>query len=436
MPPRRDDAHWPLLSRLLDEALDLPPGERERWLEELTGEHRLLLPRLRELLAHAPGDGKPAPLETIPKVGAGLLDAADEREPPVGSAGERVGPFRLIRQIGEGGQGSVWLAERTDGLVQRPVALKLPRGTWHRAAVADRLAREREILASLTHPHIARLYDAGVTSDGQPWLALELVEGRPLDEHARLTNLDTRARIGLFLQVADAVAYAHAHLVVHRDLKPANVLVDAGGQAHLLDFGIARLLERGTAEETALTRLAGRALTPGYASPEQVAGLPVGVATDVYSLGVVLYELLTGARPYRLERGTAAELEEAILRAEVPRPSTVAASPAARRLLRGDLETIVLTALKKRPEERYPTADALAEDLRLWLDGRPVRAQPVPAAVRRSLTAAGTGCESSPGATGSRWRRRRRSCWPWWPAPAFRSGRPGWPWRRRSAPRR
>jgi serine/threonine-protein kinase len=368
-----DAARFERLNRLLDTALALGPEERERWLGGLGGEDVALVPRLRELLAPAGPGG--APLGTLPRLDPGPTGTTAE-EGESGRAGEVVGPYRLLRLVAEGGMGAVWLAERADGMVQRAVALKLPRGTWQRAALAERMGREREILASLNHPHIARLYDAGVTGEGQPWLALEYVEGRPIDAYLREVRPPLRDRLGLFLQVAAAVGHAHANLVVHRDLKPSNVLVTGDGQARLLDFGIAKLLAEGTAQETALTRLGGRALTPGYASPEQVAGRPIGVGSDVYSLGVVLYEMLTGSRPYRLTRESAAALEEAILQAEPARPSEVAEDREARRALRGDLDTIVLKALKKRPDERYATVNGFAEDVERWLAGRPVSAQP------------------------------------------------------------
>ena len=375
-----DAAAWATLNRLLDEALDLAPGAREPWLAGLPADLRPLAPRLRDLLARATRAGGGELLSTLPKLGATTGSAtgpmADGEAPRARAAGDRIGPYRLVRPLAEGGMGAVWLAERADGLVQRPVALKLPRGAWERAGLAQRMAREREILATLDHPNVARLFDAGVTAEGQPWLALEFVEGRRIDEHAREAGLDTPARARLFLQVAGAVAHAHARLVIHRDLKPGNVLVTADGQARLLDFGIAKLLEGGLAQETELTQLGGRALTPAYAAPEQLAGEPLGVAADVYSLGVLLYELLAEARPYRLERESLGALVEAVLRAEPVRPSAAAAAPAARRALRGDLDTIILKALKKRPGERYATVNAFADDVERWLQGRPVLAQP------------------------------------------------------------
>ncbi len=369
-----DPGTWQTLNRLLDEALEVPAGDRERWIAGLSPELEALKPRLRALLAHASTEGA---LGTLPKIDPGMdpesevkIDASPDR------IGETVGQYVLTRLLAEGGMGAVWLAERADGILQRPVALKLPRGVWSRPELRERMAREREILASLNHPHIARLYDAGLASDGQPYLALEYVEGRPIDAHARAAGLDTRGRLRLFSQVAQAVAHAHARLVVHRDLKPSNILVTDEGEVRLLDFGIAKLLEEGEACETELTRLSGRALTLAYASPEQVSGEPISVASDVYSLGVVLYELLTGSPPYKPARDSRGAAEDAILNAEPAKPSEVAADGSARKALRGDLDSVVLKALKKKPEERYPTVNAFADDVERWLRGRPVVAQP------------------------------------------------------------
>ena len=239
------------------------------------------------------------------------------------------------------------------------------------------MARERDILAALEHPHIARLYDAGTTAAGRPWLAMERVEGVALDEHCRAHRLDVDARLRLFLQVADAVAYAHARLIVHRDLKPSNILVTARGDVKLLDFGVAKLLEDDAPAAADLTQQIGRAVTPDYASPEQVSGRPVTVASDVYSLGIVLYELLTGERPYHVERYSAAALEEAILHADVAAASTrVAGDRKLARRLRGDLDTITQKALRKEIAQRYPSVESMAADLRRHLEGEPVWARP------------------------------------------------------------
>ena len=278
--------------------------------------------------------------------------------------------------------GTVWLATRADGLFERSIALKLPHRGMFGADLAERMARERGILAGLDHPNIARLYDAGLTADGQPYLALEYVEGVAIDEYCRKNDCGIAERLRLFLQVADAVASAHARLVVHRDLKPANILIGNDGNARLLDFGIAKLLDAPSDGEAPLTQLSVNALTPDYASPEQILREPVTIVSDVYSLGVVLYELVTGERPYRLRRDTRGALEDAILQSEPRRPSE--AAPRQARMLRGDLDTILLKALQKKPGDRYATVNAFADDLRRHLQGRPVLAQPDSAWYRTS----------------------------------------------------
>jgi eukaryotic-like serine/threonine-protein kinase len=363
-----EPAGWAQLRQLLDDALALDPAERMRWVDALGAEHEALKPPLRRLLERADQTGEAGRFDTMPHVS----DEANATQP----ATPTVGPYRCLRLLGEGGMSSVWLAERTDVLLNRPVALKLPRAAWRHAGLAQRMAQEREILGLLDHPNIARIYDAGVATDGQPWLALEYVQGLPIDEHCRLHQLDLRARVALFKQVAEAVAHAHAKLVVHRDLKPSNILVTANGTVRLLDFGIAKLVGEAQAGQPELTVNAARVMTPRYAAPEQVLGQPISTATDIYALGVLLFELLTGQGPYRLARDTAAALEEAVLHALPPRPSTVATDHKRARALRGDLDTIVLKALKKAPQERYGTATALADDLDHWLHDRPVRARP------------------------------------------------------------
>lgn len=370
-----DATAWAELSPLLDAVLELPPRQRGPWIEALSPEYEALKPRLRDLLSRAALIETSDFLQSLPTLKA-VPEVMADGTAAAGRAGDTIGPYRLIRELGSGGMGRVWLAERTDGLINRPVALKFPHGSWHRAGLAERMAREREILATLNHPNIARLYDAGVTPGGQPYLALEFVEGRPIDEHCKLQQLGLRARLGLFLQVAKAIAYAHSKLIVHRDLKPSNILVSDDHQVRLLDFGVAKLLEQGQARESQLTELSGRALTPDYASPEHIAGAPITIGSDVYSLGVVLYELLTDARPYRLKRDSRGALEDAILQSEATRPSEVAAAPVPCKALRGDVDTIVLKALKKNLNERYATVNELADDIARYLQGRPVLAQP------------------------------------------------------------
>jgi len=373
-----DAATWSQLNRLLDEALDKTPADRAAWLESLGPELDALKPQLRELLQRAAAVETGDFLNTLPKFHAADTEAGANAR--VGRPGETVGLYRLVRELGVGGMGTVWFAERIDGLINRPVALKLPHlVAAQRADLAERMAREREILATLDHRNIARLLDAGVTTDGQPFLALEYIEGISIDRFCSGVEgsaaLDIRARLKLFRQVADAVAYAHGKLALHRDLKPANILVTAGGGVKLLDFGIAKLLADGKTTETRLTEIGGRALTPDYASPEQILGEPLTVASDVYSLGVVLFELLTGARPYRPRRDSRGALEDAIVQEESPRASQMAPQ-ALRGSLRGDLDTILAKALKKNPAERYPTANAFADDIARYLEQRPVLARP------------------------------------------------------------
>lgn len=320
---------WQHIFALLDAALDLDHTAQVSWLATLGPNEARLSPLLRDLLlAHAvsrPDDFMQSPAIFV------LPDLAPEQAPQGLAAQALIGPYRILREIGQSGMASVWLAERADGLLDRQVAWKLPHMSWGGATFADRMARERNILASLTHPSIARLYDAGIAADGRPFLALEYVAGEPIDAYARTRLLGLRKRIGLIVQVARAVAHAHAHLVVHRDLKPSNILVDDQGQAHLLDFGIARLIDpqlAAVAEESQRTQASARALTPDYASPEQVRGDAIGTASDVYSLGVVLYELLAGERPYRLKKGlAAAALAEA---SNMPTPRARATRPPTR----------------------------------------------------------------------------------------------------------
>lgn len=357
---------------LLAAALDLPASERESWLRMLPPEQQPLVPALRALLERADEQADTFMRQPAYVGLEGLSDQEDGTDRP----GDTVGPYRLLHELGSGGMATVWLAERDDGTLQRQVALKLPRSGWA-SGLARRMARERDILAALEHPLIARLYDAGITDQGRPWLAMERVTGLPIDMYCREFHLGVPQRLRLFLQVADAVAYAHARLIVHRDLKPMNILVTADSEIRLLDFGVAKLLEDDTVPAANLTQLMGRPVTPDYASPEQVSGRPVTVATDIYSLGVVLYELLTGERPYRLGRPSAAAMEEAILAADVPRASTrVKSEPRLARQLRGDLDTILEKALAKDPARRYASVESMAADVQRHLRGEPVLALP------------------------------------------------------------
>jgi eukaryotic-like serine/threonine-protein kinase len=358
---------WATVSRLLGEVLELPESARAAWLDALAEPDASFRQLLRELLA---SDTKPGFLNTLPWLDA---SAASQGGPEPGST---LGPYRLVRELGHGGMGTVWLAERADGTLKRPAALKLPHPGLHNRHFLERFDRERDILAALSHPNIATLYDAGVAA-GQPFLALEYVEGVPITDHCDRSLPAVRERLFLFLQVMRAVEYAHSHLVIHRDLKPSNILVTAEGQVKLLDFGIAKLLGEEAGAETELTQVGGRMMTPDYASPEQVRGQPVSTASDVYALGTVLYELLAGEHPWKLRHGSRSALEEAILNLDPCRPSeTARASRKLAATLRGDLDSIVLKALKKQPAERYATVNSFAQDIERYLAGDPVSAQP------------------------------------------------------------
>ena len=380
-----DPVDWSELSRMLDEVLELPEPQRDEWIRALTGPAARLAPQLIEMLRSAARSRSASWFDTLP-----LMEVVDHNDFAAADAGalegDVVGPYRLLRLLGRGGMGTVWFAERSDGSLQRGVALKLQLGVLPTHDAARRFERERDIVAGLTHPNIARLYDAGVSSDGQAYLAFEYVEGSNLTQFCDENRLDLRQRVDLFLQVLAAVQYAHGCLVIHRDLKPSNILVTADGQVRLLDFGVAKLLDGGAEEHADLTRLGGVAMTLAYAAPEQVAGQGVATTTDIYALGVVLYELLVGARPYRLDRDSRGALEDAILRADVTLASGVPASADAaarrattrdrlRRDLSGDIDAICLKALQREPLARYATAAAFADDLVRYRTGHPVLAR-------------------------------------------------------------
>ena len=381
-----------LMSRLLDEALPLDTAGRRVWLATLATQYPDLAQALREALL--PQDAQAVRLEalaTLPKSGS-----ADEANAIAASGlqcGARVGPYELIRLLGVGGMAEVWLARRADGAFIREVALKLPMFTRLRRDLDQRFAQERDILARLEHPYIARFYDAGVDPSGLPYLSMEYVQGQPLTNWCDVHVLGISERLELFLQVVGAVQYAHEHQVVHRDLKPSNILVTDFGQVRLLDFGVAKLLEVGDTDPTQLTGVYGRALTPDYASPEVLRGDFVDPRSDTYSLGVLLYELLTGARPYRLKNRASIGIDaQAIVSIDVKKPSTQLEQPAAAargttqeslaRQLRGDLDVIALKALAKEPAERYPSVATLADDLQRFLDGKPIHARPARFAYR------------------------------------------------------
>lgn len=361
-PSRVPPGLWPEVSALFDDALALTAAERPAWLAALAVDRPAVAAALRDLLAaHATADDIAAPTGE-------LLAAALGAHVQTLAPGTEIGIYRLVAPLGQGGMATVWVAEQLQG-VHRRVALKLPHpGIEAPAAMAERFERERDLLAGLEHPHIARLYDAGVSATGQPFLAMELIDGQPITLHA--AALPLRRRLVLFLQVLSAVSFAHGRLVIHRDLKPGNILVTAAGQVKLLDFGIARLLGEA---EGAPGASASQALTPDCASPEQLAGAALGAASDVYALGVVLYELLAGQRPYSLDRQGATPLAAQLASRVVPLPSE--AAPVQRRGLVGDLDAIAARAMALDPAARYPSAEALAADIHRHLDGLPVVAR-------------------------------------------------------------
>lgn len=361
------------LSALLEHALALDDTQRATWLQRLPPEQQALVPRLTALLARAGADTDDfmrRPL-AVPIDAATIEPSVD---PPGDQPDDEVGPYRLIRPLGTGGMATVWLAERHDGAYQRRVALKLPLLGWA-PGLANRMKRECDILATLEHPHIARLYDAGITANGRPYLAMEFVDGEPIDQFVHRNSLSLEARLRLFMQVAGAVAYAHGRLVVHRDLKPSNVLVTASADVRLLDFGVAKLLSSESTETAALTQFIGPAFTREYASPEQIDGVPLTVATDVYSLGVLLYELLAGARPYRGGSPRRGELDEAVIGDDLPPASQRAMDPATARALRGDLDNVLAKALRRNPDRRYSSVEAFAADIERYLSDEPVVAR-------------------------------------------------------------
>ena len=360
-----DPQRWAVLSPLLDELLELPADARPTRLAALRVQDAALADELAALLA--------GPDSTR---GGRFMAGTALREAP-SLAGQRLGAYTLEAPLGQGGTGTVWRARRDDGRFEGAVAIKLLHLSLLGQAGAERFSREGNILARLTHPNIARLLDAGLTDAGQPYLVIELVRGERLDRHCDMQGLGVDQRLALFGDVLAAVAHAHSHLVIHRDIKPSNIMVTPEGVVKLLDFGIAKLVEDegALAESTDLTREWGRALTPEYAAPEQLRGEAVTTATDVYALGVLLYELLSGRLPYPGRRRSATGVPAPLSEAAPVRPSLTVADPALRRRLGGDLDTIALRAMKPEAAERYPTVSAMRDDLSRHLSGHPVLAR-------------------------------------------------------------
>jgi tetratricopeptide (TPR) repeat protein len=360
-----DARTWATLKPYFDRALDLDETARSAWLAELRQQDPVVGEGVARLLAHHRAgadeqflEGSAMPLPPRPVV-----------------VGQALGAYTLVAPLGQGGMGTVWRAERNDGRFTRLAAIKfLTVALKHRGE--DRFRHEGRILGRLTHPHIANLIDAGVSETGQPYLVLEHVDGVPIDRYCDEHGLDVTARVRLFLDVLAAVAHAHSHLIVHRDLKPSNVLVTRDGQVKLLDFGIAKLLEDDAVAGASLTRDGDVAMTPQFATPEQLTGAAVSTATDIYGLGVLLYLLVTGQHPAQSSLRSPADLMKAIVEQAPPRASDAGVDPRTRRLLRGDLDTILAKALRKDPNDRYPSATAFADDLRRYLGHEPIAARP------------------------------------------------------------
>jgi serine/threonine-protein kinase len=379
-----DSGRWLRASGHLDQVLELPPEERGAWLSALREDDPVSAADVAALLD-----------EHRRLTAEGFLDSAPVTPRNMPLSGVRIGAYMLVSRIGHGGMGTVWLASRSDGRFEGQVALKLLNAALVGRGGEERFKREGTILARLTHPHIARLIDAGVSDTGQPYLVLEYVDGRHIDRFCDEERLSIDERIRLFLDVQAAVAHAHANLIVHRDLKPSNVLVASSGQVKLLDFSIAKLIaDDAQPAETALTQGSGSAMTPKYAAPEQVTGAAITTATDVYALGVLLYELLTGLHPAGTAPKSPSEFVKAVTEIEPVRlsaavqhgaspdataalASTRATTPARlSRQLRGDLETILSKALKKDPSERYSSVNEFGDDLRRYVNHQPIAARP------------------------------------------------------------
>jgi len=373
---------WQRIEELFEHGLEVAAGEREAWLAAACGADQDLHREVESLLrAHIESGGfleRPAvvQMESLGQVGQIDQSGRSGADSPTRARkwiGRRIGAYRVVDVLGEGGMSTVLLGARDDAEFQGHVAIKVLRGEPGPLAL-QRFERERQILADLDHPNIARLRDGGTLEEGLPYVVMDHVDGEPIDAYCDGRGLDVAARLALFLRVCDAVEAAHRSLIVHRDLKPANILVTAGGEPKLLDFGIAKPLDPG-ADQT-VTRTVFRAMTPRYASPEQVLGERITTATDVYSLGVILFELLTGRAPYEISNLPLVAWQRVIAEVDPPRASQATESAAFARRLRGDLDTILQIVLHKDPRRRYGSVEAFADDIRRHLGNLPVRARP------------------------------------------------------------
>src|SRR5215467_10401123 len=388
---------WQVIRRIFHQAIDLPSSERDAFILQAADGDESLRIEVQSLLASHDRAGS-----FIESAGGHVATVNLDRVRPDDMIGRRVGAYRIVREIGRGGMGAVYQGVRDDTEFSKTVAIKLIRTGMSTDSVVRRFLSERQILANLDHPNIARLLDGGTSEEGLPYFVMEYIEGQPLGEYCDTHRLATDERLLLFRDICSAVHFAHQNLVIHRDIKPGNLLVTPAGKVKLLDFGIAKLLLPGPGRDET-TQAAARAMTPDYASPEQVRGDPITTSSDVYSLGVLLYELLTGHRPYRITTGSPVEIIRAICEQEPDKPSTAVAKVRAlpdgesdtvvrltpesvskarasqpdklRRQLEGDLDNIILKAMRKEPQRRYASAEQLSEDLRRYLEGLPVIAR-------------------------------------------------------------
>ncbi len=402
---------WERIKEIFEAALGRPPDERSAYIEQACAGDHALRQEVASLLAAHERAGRFLEEPAVSRTWEGEPEVAG-----LSLVGRRLGAYRVIRELSRGGMGTVYLAVRADEIYRKRVALKVVNPGMHTDDILRRFGQGRQILASLDHPNIARLLDGGATEDGRPYFVMEYIEGEPITQYCDQQRLSIRERLRLFQQVCAAVQYAHQNLIVHRDLKPSNILVTTEGAPKLLDFGIAKILNPQLTECSSMTMTLGvRPMTPEYASPEQVRDGPVTTASDVYSLGVLLYELLTGHRPYRLTSHQPEEMCRIITETELEKPSTAigrrdeqrpadahlpsqptadqrppANGPLAievisrqrdttpqrlKQQLKGDLDNIVLMALRKEPTRRYASVEQFAQDIKRYLDGRPVLAR-------------------------------------------------------------
>src|SRR5215831_715903 len=385
---------WNEVEEVFQVALEIPPADRNAWLTEHCGADPELRREVESLLAAESASAGFLSTSDLPK--AASLFLSDQTE--LAQTGRHIGAFKILKELGRGGMGVVYLAARNQNEFRQTVAIKLIRRGLDTDDILRRFRNERQILASLNHPNIGKLLEGGTSDDGLPYFVMEYIDGLQLLQYCNEHQTSVSDRLRLFRSVCAAVQHAHQNLIIHRDLKPSNILVTTAGEVKLLDFGVAKVLNPELTDEALTqTRAAARVMTPEYASPEQVRGQHVTTATDIYSLGVILYELLTGTKPYRLKDTSPEELSRAICDAEPSKPSAAIANqsepaaiagghnqpPSARPLpqavltkaLRGDLDNIVLMALRKQPERRYSSAAQLSDDIRRYLEGLPIIAR-------------------------------------------------------------